>query len=93
MLDTVIYYTGACVLAMVGLALAVILLTVVYKALIASVSTSAQLIKAFRRGLMPKDWYSPPSKVWRQQFYAGTFAECVDEVRKAFGPVTPWVKK
>jgi len=41
MLDTVIYYTGACVLAMVGLALAVILLTVVYKALIASVSAAS----------------------------------------------------
>ncbi len=91
-MDMVFYWTGAMVWGLLAGAMTLLTLLVTWRAVQATLDVAAQVIRCYRRGQPRSEYYAPVGQVWVQQFWSGTWSELKQNVRKACGPVTPWVK-
>lgn len=67
--------TGAIFWLMILLAIAFTICFFAYMAIVASITTIIQIIRAKRKGLHFKDFYSTPWEVWKQEFFIGGVSE------------------
>lgn len=91
-MDTIFYWTGAAIWGTAAGLLTLLVCFLVWRAVFASLDVLAQMIWAYRRGQPRSEYYTPVGKIWIQQFFSCKWEEFVFHVRRACGPVSPWVK-
>lgn len=91
-MDTIFYWTGAMVWGTVSGIVGLFVLFLVSRVMLATLDVAAQMVRAWRRGQPRSEYYTPVSRIWIQQFFSGSWRELVQHVKRAAGPVTPWVK-
>lgn len=91
-MDTIFYWTGATIWACVAVMFVLLVLLGLSRILLATLSVAAQMVRAWRRGQPRSEYYSPVGAIWTQEFFRGTWSGMFYYVKRACGPVTPWVK-
>lgn len=91
-MDTLFWYTGALCWAIVCLGLAGIICLVSWISFTALLNTVAQTIRVTRRGMPRSEWKNSFGTVWWYSFLHANTKDCIKEIKRAIGPITPWVK-
>lgn len=91
-MNTFFYWTGVTVWGTAAGIMGLCVLFVLSRVVLATLDVTAQMVRAWRRGQPRSEYYTPVGKIWAQQFFSGSWREMVEHVKRACGPVTPWVK-
>ena len=91
-MDTLFWYTGALCWAIISICVVGFACIVAWVAFAAFINTVAQTIRVYRRGMPRSEWNNSFGTVWWNGFLNATTKDCITEIKRAFGPVTPWVK-